>query len=142
MLKRIPIYALFLTSLIASSLNGANAQSWVLSWSDEFDGPVGTAPDRSKWGYDVGGNGWGNNELEYYTSRTNNAFLDGNGNLAIKAIKENYTGSDGITRSYTSARLLTSARFVQSYGRFEARIKLPVGQGIWPAFWMLGNDIV
>jgi beta-glucanase (GH16 family) len=141
MLNRILVCAFVLAPLIASSLNGAKAQGWVLTWSDEFDGPAGTAPDRSKWGYDIGGNGWGNNELEYYTSRTDNAFLDGNGNLAIKAIKENYTGSDGITRNYTSGRLLTSGKFVQSYGRFEARIKLPFGQGIWPAFWMLGNDI-
>jgi len=141
MLKRILIYGSLLITLITSSLNGANAQTWVLSWSDEFDGPVGTAPDHSKWGYDVGGNGWGNDELEYYTSRTDNAFLDGSGNLVIEARKENYTGSDGVTRNYTSARLLTSGKFVQSYGRFEARIKLPFGQGIWPAFWMLGNNI-
>ena len=141
MLNRILVCAFVLAALIASSLNGAKAQGWVLTWSDEFDGPAGTAPDRSKWVYDIGGNGWGNNELEYYTSRTDNAFLDGNGNLAIKAIKENYTGSDGITRNYTSGRLLTSGKFVQSYGRFEARIKVPFGQGIWPAFWMLGNDI-
>lgn len=141
MLNRTLICTLVLLVLIASPLNGAKAQTWVLSWSDEFDGPAGTAPDLSKWGYDVGGNGWGNNELEYYTTRTENASLDGNGNLAIKAIKENYTGPDGVTRNYTSGRLLTSGKFVQNYGRFEARIRVPFGQGIWPAFWMLGNDI-
>jgi beta-glucanase (GH16 family) len=141
MTKRNLLFACVVAALFASSLGRVNAQTWVLAWSDDFDGPAGSAPDQSKWGYDVGGNGWGNNELEYYTSRTDNAFLDGSGNLVIKAVKENYTGSDGVTRSYTSARLLTKGKFTQRYGRFEARIKLPFGQGIWPAFWMLGADI-
>jgi beta-glucanase (GH16 family) len=114
---------------------------WVLSWSDEFDGVAGVGPDSSKWGFDIGGGGWGNNELEYYTNRTQNAFLDESGNLVVKAIKETFTGSDGVTRDYTSARLLTRGKFTQQSGRFEARIKLPFGQGIWPAFWMLGDDI-
>ncbi|MBK8794699.1 MAG: glycoside hydrolase family 16 protein [Holophaga sp.] len=114
--------------------------SWVLSWSDEFTGANGSAPDSAKWGYDLGGGGWGNNELETYTARTQNAqVLDGN--LVITAIQETYTGSDGITRNYTSARLKTKGLFSQTYGRFEARIKIPAGQGLWPAFWMLGNDI-
>jgi beta-glucanase (GH16 family) len=134
-----------ITAIITISLllwsAGAGAQSWELSWSDEFDGPADSPPDASKWGYDVGGGGWGNNELQYYTSRTQNAFLDGNGNLVIKAVNETYTGADGVTRNYTSARILTKGRFQQRYGRFEARIKLPFGQGLWPAFWMLGNDI-
>jgi len=113
---------------------------WTLVWSDEFSGPNGSAPDSTKWGYDVGGNGWGNNELEYYTNRTQNAYVE-DGNLVIQARKETYTGSDGVTRNYTSARLLTAKLFSQSYGRFEARIKIPRGQGMWPAFWMLGNNI-
>jgi beta-glucanase (GH16 family) len=113
----------------------------MLLWSDEFDGPAGSAPDSTKWGYDIGGNGWGNNELETYTSRTQNAYLDGNGNLVIKVINENFTGGDGIARNYTSARLLTKGKFQQRYGRIEARIQIPFGQGIWPAFWMLGSDI-
>ncbi len=114
--------------------------SYKLVWSDEFSGPDSASPDSSKWTYDTGGNGWGNNELEYYTNRTQNAHIKG-GNLVITAQKETYTGSDGVTRNYTSARLKTQGLFSQAYGRFEARIKIPAGQGIWPAFWMLGNDI-
>ena len=114
--------------------------SYKLAWGDEFSGPDGASPDSSKWTYDVGGNGWGNNELEYYTNRTQNAQVKG-GNLVITAQKETYTGSDGVTRNYTSARLKTQGLFSQAYGRFEARIKIPAGQGMWPAFWMLGNDI-
>jgi beta-glucanase (GH16 family) len=138
---RLVLVISLLVILSAMSLSTARAQTWVLLWSDEFDGPAGSAPDSSKWGYDVGGNGWGNNELESYTSRTQNASLDGNGNLVIKVISENFTGADGIPRNYTSARLLTKGKFEQKYGRIEARIKIPFGQGIWPAFWMLGDNI-
>jgi beta-glucanase (GH16 family) len=119
---------------------GATSSQWSLTWSDEFSSASGSAPDPGKWTYDLGGKGWGNQELETYTSRTQNAQIQ-NGNLVITALQENYTGTDGITRSYTSARLKTQTRFTQAYGRFEARIKIPKGQGIWPAFWMLGNDI-
>ena len=119
----------------------AGAQSYTLRWADEFDGAAGTVPDQAKWNYDVGGNGWGNNELETYTRRSDNAFLDGDGHLIIKLIKETFTGQDGIRRDYTSARLLTKDKFTQRYGRIEARIKVPFGQGIWPAFWMLGANI-
>jgi len=89
---------------------------------------------------ETGGNGWGNQELEYYTDRRQNAFQQG-GNLVIQAIQEKYSGADGVARNYTSARLKTQGRFSQKYGRFEARIRIPQGQGIWPAFWMLGDDI-
>jgi beta-glucanase (GH16 family) len=116
------------------------APAWQLTWSDEFDQPEGSAPDASKWSYDVGGNGWGNNELESYTKRPKNAHIE-HGALVISAFAESYTGEDGITRPYTSARLLTKGKFAQQYGRFEARIKIPYGQGLWPAFWMLGADI-
>jgi beta-glucanase (GH16 family) len=119
----------------------ASADSYLLRWADEFDGEAGSVPDQSKWNYDVGGNGWGNNELETYTRRSDNAFLDGNGHLVIKLIKETFTGQDGIRREYTSARILTKDKFTQRYGRIEARIKVPFGQGIWPAFWMLGANI-
>src|SRR5262249_42649000 len=108
---------------------------------DELDGPAVTGPDTTKWKFDIGGGGWGNNELESYTNRLDNAFIDGDGHLVIKSIKETFTGPDGISRNYTSARLLTSGKFARRFGRFEARIKLPFGQGIWPAFWMLGDDI-
>ena len=116
------------------------SSGWTLVWSDEFNGANGSAPDSSKWTYDLGGGGWGNQELESYTNRTANAQIQ-NGNLVITAQKETFTGADGITRDYTSARLKTQNLFSQSYGRFEARIKIPKGQGMWPAFWMLGNDI-
>jgi beta-glucanase (GH16 family) len=113
---------------------------YTLAWSDEFSSANGSAPDATKWTYDLGGGGWGNQELESYTSRTQNVQIQ-NGNLVITALQENYTGTDGIARNYTSARLKTQNLFTQAYGRFEARIKIPKGQGIWPAFWMLGNDI-
>jgi beta-glucanase (GH16 family) len=117
-----------------------NPAVWKLVWSDEFDGPNGSPVDTTKWGFDTGGNGWGNNELETYTNRTTNASLE-NGMLVIKALKETFTGSDNRTRDYTSARLLTKNKFSQAYGRIEARLKVPYGQGIWPAFWMLGDNI-
>ena len=130
--------------LSLSCVGGATLQlpppaSYKLAWSDEFSGPDGTSPDSSKWTYDIGGNGWGNNELESYTPRTQNAQIM-SGNLVITEQKETYTGSDGLTRNYTSARMKTQGLFSQAYGRFEARIKIPTGQGVWPAFWMLGND--
>ncbi|MGH3729582.1 MAG: lectin [Micromonosporaceae bacterium] len=114
-----------------------------LTWSDEFNAAAGTAPNSNKWKHDIGGHGWGNNELEYYTDSTRNAAHDGNGNMVITARKENPAGYQCHygTCEYTSARLLTAGKFDQAYGRFEARLKVPYGQGIWPAFWMLGNDI-
>jgi len=109
---------------------------WTLTWHDEFDGPSGASPNADNWVFETGGNGWGNSELEYYTARTDNAALDGNGYLVITAKKESYMGSD-----YTSARMKTAGKFDQKYGRFDARIKIPRGQGLWPAFWLLGNNI-
>jgi len=117
-----------------------NEARWQLAWSDEFNAADGSAIDSTKWTFDVGGKGWGNNELETYTNRTANAHVE-NGSLVITAIKETLTGADRITRDYTSARLLTKHKFNQTYGRFEARIRIPFGQGIWPAFWMLGDNI-
>jgi len=113
---------------------------WTLVWNDEFSGADGSSPDSSKWTYDTGGKGWGNQELEYYTKRKENARIE-KGNLVITTRRETYTGADGVTRDYTSARLKTQGLFAQAYGRFEARIKIPEGQGMWPAFWMLGEDI-
>jgi beta-glucanase (GH16 family) len=124
----------------ASSTGSAPPPAWTLQWSDEFDGMEGSSPDSTKWAFDTGGNGWGNKELEYYTARPQNARLQ-NGNLVITAIGEAYTGPDGVTRNYTAARLKTAGLFSQAYGRFEARIKIPWGQGVWPAFWILGNNI-
>ena len=116
------------------------AQTYQLVWSDDFNGADGSAPDATKWAIQTGGGGWGNNELESYTSRPQNVQVSG-GNLVITTIEEDYTGSDGIARHYTSARMQTKGLFSQQYGRFEARIKIPKGQGMWPAFWMLGNNI-
>jgi beta-glucanase (GH16 family) len=114
---------------------------WTLVWSDEFDGPAGASVDRSRWTFDIGGDGWGNEELETYTDRTANASLDGSGNLVIVAAREAFRGPDGIPRAYTSARLKTQGLFAQAYGRFEGRMQVPYGQGLWPAFWLLGADI-
>ncbi len=106
-----------------------------LVMQDEFDTPG--APDPGIWNYDIGTgqNGWGNNELQFYTDRSQNVTVQ-NGYLIITANKESYNGS-----SYTSARLLTKGKFELTYGRVEARMRLPWGQGLWPAFWMLGADI-
>ena len=106
-----------------------------LVMQDEFDNAG--APNSSLWGFDIGTgqNGWGNNELEYYTDREENVTVK-DGVLRITALKESFEGSN-----YTSARILTQGKFEQAYGRFEARIQMPWGQGLWPAFWMLGADI-
>ena len=117
-----------------------SSSAWSLVWSDEFNGPNGSPVDVSKWVSETGGGGWGNDELEYYTNRIENASVQ-SGNLVIHVLREKYTGVDGVTRNYTSARLKSLGRFTQAYGRFEARIKIPRSQGIWPAFWMLGDDI-
>ncbi len=111
--------------------------SWSLVWADEFTQPDGTSPDPAKWDFNIGtgNNGWGNFESQYYTSRTNNARIE-NDQLVIEALAENFGG-----RKFTSARLLTKGKGAWTYGRFEARIKLPRGQGMWPAFWMLGTNI-
>jgi beta-glucanase (GH16 family) len=124
-------------SAVASDLPG-----WKLTWSDEFNGPDGSAVDPTKWKHDVGGTGWGNNELEYYTDGMQNAVVQG-GNLVVTATTEGasqYKCSYG-TCKYTSARLLTQGLFSQQYGRFEARAQMPTGKGLWPAIWALGDNI-
>jgi beta-glucanase (GH16 family) len=129
---------LALSSGGGAALQPSPATGYTLVWSDEFNGADGSSPDSSKWTYDTGGKGWGNKELECYTNRTQNAKIQG-GNLVITAEKENFACTDGVASHYTSARLKTQGLFSQGYGRFEARIKIPKGQGMWPAFWMLGN---
>ncbi|HTR26849.1 MAG TPA: glycoside hydrolase family 16 protein [Terriglobales bacterium] len=133
---------LFLTiPCFAQNSSAANDNNgWKLVWSDEFNGPNGSSVDTSKWVIETGGKGWGNHELEYYTDRPENSFIQ-DGHLVIRALKEKYKGRDRVTRNYTSARMKTFGKFSQKYGRFEARIKVPAGQGMWPAFWLLGNDI-
>src|SRR6202158_5125442 len=130
--------------LLGSTLSSAQTTTgWKLVWSDEFNGAAGTPADSAKWNYDLGNNnGWGNGEAEGYTNSPNNVFQDGKGNLVIRAIR----GGSG---NYTSARLLTgspgastsTADLRWQYGRIEARIKLPFGQGVLPAFWMVGGNI-
>ena len=103
-------------------------------WSDEFEG---SSIDTDKWTFEIGtgASGWGNNEWEYYTDRSENAYVQ-DGILHIRANKESYEGA-----SYTSARMITKGKFSFTYGTVEARIALPTGKGIWPAFWMLGENI-
>lgn len=110
-----------------------------LVWSDEFNGPNGSSPDPAKWTLVKNGSGYGNRELEYYTDRPSN-IKERNGSLVITARRESYAGRDGVTQPYTSARIESLGHFELKYGRVEARIKIPKGQGIWPAFWMLGSD--
>lgn len=115
----------------------AAGPDWSLVWADEFDS--GTRPDPAKWVYDLGGGGWGNRELQTYTDRTNNIRIEA-GSLVIEARAEQFTGTDGRTRDYTSARLKTKGKAAWTYGRIEARIQVPRGPGIWPAFWTLGTN--
>lgn len=105
---------------------------YTLVWSDEFSG---TSVDTEKWVWEEGGGGWGNNELQYYTNRSENTYME-NGNLIIEARKESYNGSD-----YTSARLITAGKYSVQYGRIDIRAILPDARGTWPALWMLGDNI-
>lgn len=131
-------------TVYASAYNGSNyvsSQTTVtvyvaskLLWSDEFS--TDGTPDSSKWNFETGNNGgWGNNELEYYTSRSQNATVSG-GTLKINLIKESYSGFN-----YTSARMTSQNKFSTKYGRIDIRAKLPSGAGTWPALWMLGDNI-
>lgn len=103
-----------------------------LVWSDEFDS---SALDQNKWGYDLGGGGWGNNELQAYTNSPDNVYLSG-GNLIIKALKQQSGGN-----AYTSGRILTKGKKDFKYGRVDVRAKVPKGKGVWPAIWMLGSNV-
>ena len=136
-LSIIPFYVVF-SFFVCSSCSTDEKQTVTtfnnLVMSDEFD--VNGKPNSEIWNYNIGtgNNGWGNGELQYYTDRTENVTVQ-NGVLLITARKESFNGS-----SYTSARLLTKGKFEQAYGRYEARIRVPYGQGIWPAFWLLGAN--
>jgi beta-glucanase (GH16 family) len=126
-----------LTSCEKEAVQTLPQREWELAWSDEFNGAAGTSVDNTKWAFDIGrgpnNDGWGNQELQTYTNSTDNVRLDGNGNLLIIA-----TGGGG---SFNSGRIKTQGKFSQAYGRFEARIQTPTGPGLWPAFWMLGDNI-
>ncbi|MBC6612660.1 glycoside hydrolase family 16 protein [Hymenobacter sp. BT507] len=121
------------TSTTANAEAKDYAQYTELIWSDEFDG--GGAVDQAKWTQETGGSGWGNNELQYYTNSIENSYVSG-GNLVIEAKKQSKEGRD-----YTSARLITKGKQSFTFGRIDVRAKLPKGQGMWPAIWMLGSDI-
>ena len=133
-------------SLVCACSNGPKTR-WVRVWSDEFDGAAGARIDSTKWSYEIADGcwagicGWGNNELEYYTDEAENIALDGHGQLMIVARRapKGLACSYGPCR-YTSARITTRGKLLAAPGRVEARIKLPAGQGLWPAFWMLGHD--
>lgn len=124
------------------------SSTWICAqvpiFSDEFDRAAGSTVDETKWTREIGGGGWGNEELQVYTTSNGNSFHDGKGSLVIRAsVVGPQTKLDcwyGQCK-FTSARLITKGKFEFKYGRIEARIKVPVGQGVWPAFWMLGNDI-
>lgn len=107
---------------------------WKLSWNDEFN--YKGLPDSTKWNYDIGGHGWGNNELQYYTRASGKNVEVSNGSLKIRAIKEAIGNNE-----YTSAKLITKGKADFTYGRIEVRAKLPPGRGLWPAIWMLGSNI-
>ncbi len=128
-LKKITTILIIISSLSLQT----QAQFWNLVWADEFSG---NSINTNNWTMELGtgSNGWGNNELQFYTARTQNAQII-NGQLAIIAKAENYAG-----RNYTSARMITQNKQSFTYGKIEARIKIPKGQGVWPAFWMLGSN--
>lgn len=137
--RKLTNISLFLLITLAASSCEDDNQTVVnfeqLVVQDEFDSDG--MPNSDIWNFDIGTgvNGWGNNELQYYTDRPENIQVQ-NGFLIITAREESYRGSN-----YTSAKILTKGKIEQTYGRFEARMKLPWGQGMWPAFWMLGADI-
>ena len=134
---------LYLFALLCSSAITRTTYAGELVFRDEFDGRARNVVDTAHWTSETGGGGWGNKELQYYTDSTENAYLEG-GLLVIKAVKP---GSPLRLScwygpcQYTSARLITKGKFELRYGRFEARIKVPRGRGVWPAFWLLGNNI-
>lgn len=134
----IALASVAIVSCTPDNFQKLDERDWQLVWSDDFNGTAGILPDPTKWTFDIGTgqDGWGNQELQYYTNRPENVSLDGLGNLVITARSESFGG-----RSFTSARIKTQGLFAQAYGRFEARIKNPYGPGIWPAFWMLGADV-
>jgi beta-glucanase (GH16 family) len=121
------------TNFVSTSITIALYVAPTAIWSDEFN--TDGAPNTAKWGYDLGGGGWGNNESQFYTNRTDNVIVQG-GVLKIIIKKESYQGS-----SYTSARLLSKGKFSFKYGKVEFRAKLPSGGGTWPALWMLGSNL-
>ncbi|MEQ8713325.1 MAG: glycoside hydrolase family 16 protein [Cyclobacteriaceae bacterium] len=135
MMKIRNLFLLVMISGIALSCDNAEElnRSYTLEWEDDFEGPAGELPNPNDWNYDLGGGGFGNNELQVYTNNPENVSKDGNGNLVITAIRNG--------NNFTSARIKTQDKFERTYGRFEARLKTPYGPGVWPAFWLLGDGV-
>ena len=143
MMKLLPILILFITCQEPKSsekqpvVNEWDKEGWALVWNDEFDGP---ALNLEKWSYEIGGHGWGNNELQYYSDDDSTAFIR-DGKLVLRAdLVPQGTGSADNLRYFSSARLRTSGKGDWRYGRIEVKAKLALGQGIWPAIWMLPTD--
>jgi len=145
MRRLLPYLLLFFVSslfIISTSFgNDYNPLSgYRLLFADEFNAPAGEVPNPRHWGHDVGGHGWGNNELQYYSKNPQNAYHDGQGHLVIALRNEPHLAQFRNGKRYSSARLTTNDRFEIQHGLIEARLKVPSGQGLWPAFWMLGAD--
>lgn len=145
-----------LSLMVIPAADAAPKKTLKLLWSDEFNGKKGSAPSAKTWSREIGGGGWGNSERQYYTDKASNASMDGAGRLVItaKRISNEYAeqvsedpGTEDILNrcsecQFTSARMKTARKVSFQYGRLEARIKLPQGVGTWPAFWMLGGDLL
>lgn len=130
---------LFISMLVgcSASIDTPNTfGTWIPIWEDQFEGEFQSPPNPEFWEHDIGGDGWGNNQLEYNTDSIENVRLSGNGTLEIIAQREEFQGNQ-----YTSGRIKTQHLLENGYGRYEARIRLPEGEGLWPAFWLLGADI-
>ena len=148
--------AVALTLMVNPAADAATKKTLKLLWSDEFNGKKGTLPSSKTWTREIGGGGWGNSERQFYTDKAANASLDGAGRLVITAnrISNEYgdligevPGTEDILNrcsecQFTSARMKTARKLSFQYGRIEARIKMPQGVGTWPAFWMLGGDLL
>ena len=145
-----------LSLMVIPAAEAAPKKTLKLLWSDEFNGKKGSAPSAKTWSREIGGGGWGNSERQYYTDKALNASMDGAGRLVItaKRISNEYAeqiseepGTEDILNrcsecQFTSARMKTARKVSFQYGRIEARLKLPQGIGTWPAFWMLGGDLL
>ena len=145
-----------LTSMVTPMADAASKKTLKLLWSDEFNGKKGSLPSSKTWTREIGGGGWGNSERQYYTDKATNASMDGAGRLVITAnrISNEYAeqvgevpGTEDILNrcsecQFTSARMKTARNLSFQYGRIEARMKMPQGVGTWPAFWMLGGDLL
>lgn len=139
-----PLIILAALVFFGNQITAAQVRYGKFAFRDEFNKAANTPVDSSKWTAETGGGGWGNQELEYYTNSVENAYHDGQGSLVIKAVKLTAPFTLNCWYGpcqYTSARLITKGNFDRKYGRFEARIKIARGQGMWSAFWMLGNNI-